>query len=200
MNDRKRSGSGIFLMEMILVSGFFLFCAAVCIQVFVRADSMSRRARELNEAVLAAQSIAEEWKAGELEAAAELEQPEDQKGSEAVSEPENQRGSEAVSESENQRGSENAARSAENGQTEEKTIVWNGNGMQFEAGLRLQKNGDEAGGILECLEIQIRSMDRSGADRSGTGSSGADGSGTEPLYTLTAKRYIQSGGAGYGEE
>ncbi|MDO5415608.1 MAG: hypothetical protein Q4F29_00265 [Lachnospiraceae bacterium] len=188
MNDRKRSGSGIFLMEMILVSGFFLFCAAVCIQVFVRADSMSRRARELNEAVLAAQSIAEEWKAGELEAAAELEQPEDQKGSETVPEPENQRGS------------ENAARSAENGQTEEKTIVWNGNGMQFEAGLRLQKNGDEAGGILECLEIQIRSMDRSGADRSGTGSSGADGSGTEPLYTLTAKRYIQSGGAGYGEE
>ena len=46
MNSRKRSGSGIFLMEMIMVCGFFLLCAAVCIQVFMRSDAMSRLARE----------------------------------------------------------------------------------------------------------------------------------------------------------
>ena len=58
MNSRKRSGSGIFLMEMIMVCGFFLLCAAVCIQVFMRSDAMSRLAREKNQAVLAAESLA----------------------------------------------------------------------------------------------------------------------------------------------
>lgn len=68
MNSRKRSGSGIFLMEMIMVCGFFLLCAAVCIQVFMRSDAMSRLARERNQAVLAAESLAETWKAGGIEA------------------------------------------------------------------------------------------------------------------------------------
>lgn len=63
MNSRKRASSGIFLMEMIMVCGFFLLCAAVCIRVFVRSDAMSRLAREKNEAVLAAESLAETWKA-----------------------------------------------------------------------------------------------------------------------------------------
>ena len=67
MNSKKRSGSGIFLMEMIMVCGFFLLCAAVCIQVFLRADSMSRLAREKNQAVLAAESLADAWKAYGLE-------------------------------------------------------------------------------------------------------------------------------------
>lgn len=62
MNSKKRSGSGIFLMEMIMVCGFFLLCAAVCIQVFLRSDSMSRLAREKNQAVLAAESLADTWK------------------------------------------------------------------------------------------------------------------------------------------
>ena len=57
MNSRKRSGSGIFLMEMIMVCGFFLVCAVVCVRVFVRAESMSRLAREKNQAVLAAQRL-----------------------------------------------------------------------------------------------------------------------------------------------
>ncbi|MDO5550118.1 MAG: hypothetical protein Q4F76_03030 [Lachnospiraceae bacterium] len=48
MNSRKRSGSGVFLMEMIMVCGFFLLCAAICIRVFIQADSMSRLARETN--------------------------------------------------------------------------------------------------------------------------------------------------------
>ncbi len=67
MNSKKRSGSGIFLMEMIMVCGFFLLCAAVCIQVFLRADSMSRLAREKNQAILAAESLADTWKAYGLE-------------------------------------------------------------------------------------------------------------------------------------
>lgn len=67
MNSRKRSGSGIFLMEMIMVCGFFLLCASVCIQVFLRADSMSRLAREKNQAVLAAESLADTWKAYGME-------------------------------------------------------------------------------------------------------------------------------------
>lgn len=62
MNSRKRSGSGIFLMEMIMVCGFFLLCAAICIRVFIQADSMSRLARETNQAVLAAESLADGWK------------------------------------------------------------------------------------------------------------------------------------------
>lgn len=67
MNSRKQSGSGIFLMEMIMVCGFFLLSAAVCIQVFLKADSMSRLAREKNQAVLAAESLADTWKAYGME-------------------------------------------------------------------------------------------------------------------------------------
>ena len=52
MRDTKKSGSGIFLMEMIMVCGFFLLCAAVCVRAFVQADSLSRMAREKNQAVL----------------------------------------------------------------------------------------------------------------------------------------------------
>lgn len=67
MNSRKGSSSGIFLMEMIMVCGFFLLCAAVCIRVFIQADHMSRRAREMNQSVLAAESVADRWKVGDLE-------------------------------------------------------------------------------------------------------------------------------------
>ena len=67
MNSRKGSSSGIFLMEMIMVCGFFLLCAAVCIRVFIQADSMSRLAREMNQAVLAAESVADRWKVGASE-------------------------------------------------------------------------------------------------------------------------------------
>lgn len=73
MNSRKRSGSGIFLMEMIMVCGFFLLCAAVCIQVFMRSDAMSRLAREKNQAVLAAESLADTWKAEGIKGLSTLE-------------------------------------------------------------------------------------------------------------------------------
>lgn len=67
MSGRRGSGSGPFLMEMILVTGFFIICASLCVTVFARADSMSRRARDINQAVLAAETLAEEIKAGKTE-------------------------------------------------------------------------------------------------------------------------------------
>lgn len=66
MDSKKRSGSTVFLMEMIMNVGFFLLCAAVCVQVFVKADAMSRLAREKNQAVLMAESLTESWKADAL--------------------------------------------------------------------------------------------------------------------------------------
>lgn len=62
MNRKQNSGSGIFLMEMIVAVGFFIACAAVCMLAFAKADHMSRLAADRNRAVLAAQSMAEIWK------------------------------------------------------------------------------------------------------------------------------------------
>lgn len=59
----RKQHSGVFLMEMTAVILFFILCAAVCIQTFVKADSMSRKAADLNQGVLIAQSVAEVWKA-----------------------------------------------------------------------------------------------------------------------------------------
>ena len=49
-------------MEMIMVVGFFILCASTCILAFARADHMSRLAADRNQAVSAAQSMAEIWK------------------------------------------------------------------------------------------------------------------------------------------
>ncbi|MGL5437149.1 MAG: hypothetical protein ACRDBO_17535 [Lachnospiraceae bacterium] len=62
MNKKNSSGSGVFLMEMIMVVFFFIICASVCILVFVKANHMSRLAKDTNQSVIAAESIAEVWK------------------------------------------------------------------------------------------------------------------------------------------
>ncbi len=62
MNRKRGSGSGIFLMEMIVAVGFFVLCASVCILAFAKSDRLSRLAYDRSQAVLAAQSIAEVWK------------------------------------------------------------------------------------------------------------------------------------------
>lgn len=54
MNRRSGSGSGPFLMEMLAVVGFFIVCASICVSVFAGADRLSRKADDLNHAVLAA--------------------------------------------------------------------------------------------------------------------------------------------------
>lgn len=65
MNRKSGSGSGPFLMEMIVVVGFFVICSTICVMVFVKADRISRHAWDMNQAVEMAQSLAEELKAGE---------------------------------------------------------------------------------------------------------------------------------------
>lgn len=62
MNRKSESGSGVFLMEMMVVVFFFMLCASTCILAFAKADRMSRVASERNQAVSAAQSVAEIWK------------------------------------------------------------------------------------------------------------------------------------------
>ena len=62
MNRKSGSGSGIFLMEMIVVVFFFMLCASTCILAFAKSDRMSRQATDRNYAVSAAQSVAEVWK------------------------------------------------------------------------------------------------------------------------------------------
>nr|WP_314462549.1 hypothetical protein [uncultured Clostridium sp.] len=61
MNRKNRSN--VMMMELIVAVFFFLLCAAVCIQAFVKADLLSKRAADLNQSVLIAQSTAEIWKA-----------------------------------------------------------------------------------------------------------------------------------------
>ena len=67
MSRKSGSGSGPFLMEMLAVVGFFIICASICVSVFAGADRLSRKADNLNHAVLAAQSLMEELKAGKTQ-------------------------------------------------------------------------------------------------------------------------------------
>ncbi|MCI8659005.1 MAG: hypothetical protein HFG54_01985 [Lachnospiraceae bacterium] len=56
------SGSGLFLMEMIVVVFFFVICASQCILAFATSERMSRQGQDLNQAVTMAESIVEVWK------------------------------------------------------------------------------------------------------------------------------------------
>lgn len=67
MGNKRDSGTAMFLMEMIAVVCFFILCASICILVFVRANNLSRLARDTNQASLAAESVAEVWKAESTE-------------------------------------------------------------------------------------------------------------------------------------
>lgn len=63
MKNKRDSGTAMFLMEMIAVVCFFILCASVCILAFVKANNLSRLAKDTNYASLAAESVAEVWKA-----------------------------------------------------------------------------------------------------------------------------------------
>ncbi len=63
MGRRRGSGSGLFLMEMIVAVFFFILCASVCVLAFAKSDSMSRTAKASNQAVILSQTVAEIWKA-----------------------------------------------------------------------------------------------------------------------------------------
>lgn len=64
---KNSSGAGLFLMEMIMVVGFFILCASICISVFVKANQLSQDAQDTNRGVLMAQSLAEIWGAEGIE-------------------------------------------------------------------------------------------------------------------------------------
>ena len=63
MSKKREAPSGRFMMEMMMVVFFFILCASTCILVFVKANNMSRQAKDLNQGVLMAESIVEIWKA-----------------------------------------------------------------------------------------------------------------------------------------
>ena len=62
------------LFEMIIMIGIFAAAAAVCLSAFAKADTVSRRAEDLDRAVEAAENAAEiiKYTRGDLDAAAEL--------------------------------------------------------------------------------------------------------------------------------
>lgn len=84
MNRKNGSGAGMFMMEMIVAVFFFILCASTCILVFVKADSLSRRARDTNGGVVAAESVAEVWKAGGTEGLTDRFQAQVQAGADEV--------------------------------------------------------------------------------------------------------------------
>ena len=67
MESKRDSGTAMFLMEIIAVVCFFILCAGVCILAFVKANHLSRLAKDVNYASLAAESVAEVWKAQDME-------------------------------------------------------------------------------------------------------------------------------------
>lgn len=67
MESKRDSGTAMFLMEIIAVVCFFILCAGVCILAFVKANYLSRLAKDVNYASLAAESVAEVWKAQDME-------------------------------------------------------------------------------------------------------------------------------------
>ena len=57
-----RSRAPLALMEQLVMALVFALAAAICLQVFVRADQLSRRNALRDEAVLAVQNTAEQLK------------------------------------------------------------------------------------------------------------------------------------------
>ncbi|MFV0517880.1 MAG: hypothetical protein ACK5MV_10845 [Aminipila sp.] len=63
MSRSNSSKSQLFLMEFICVVMFFALSAALCVSAFVKADTVSKNGRNLNEALFLAQTVAETIKA-----------------------------------------------------------------------------------------------------------------------------------------
>lgn len=62
---RRKSKSSLFLMELIIAILFFSVSAVICIQLFVASYSTSHKSRDLNAAVLQAQTAAEYFRSSE---------------------------------------------------------------------------------------------------------------------------------------
>ena len=59
MNRHDTSKSGLFLIELILSIFFFIIAMAVCLQLFVKAHTLSQDTISLNHAILWTQNLAE---------------------------------------------------------------------------------------------------------------------------------------------
>ena len=71
---RTYSKTPLFLMELIIMLLVFSVSAAICLQVFAGAKSISEKSRKMDAAVIYAQTAAEYWKAthGDLNQTAEM--------------------------------------------------------------------------------------------------------------------------------
>ena len=75
MDERiKPTKSGLFAIELLIAVGVFSLCAAICVGLFVRSEIISQDSADLNQAVTAARSASECFKAagGDLQCTAEL--------------------------------------------------------------------------------------------------------------------------------
>lgn len=57
--------SSLFLMELIIVLFFFALCAAVCVNMFAKANLINQQSYELNKSIIAAQNAAQCFKAAD---------------------------------------------------------------------------------------------------------------------------------------
>ena len=62
MKNRALSGSGMFLIELLIGLLIFAIASAICLRIFVAANHISTGSVELNHAVVAAQNSAECFK------------------------------------------------------------------------------------------------------------------------------------------
>lgn len=58
------SGSGLFLLELLLAVFLFILSAAVCLWLFASADRINREAEEQDQALFLAQSVAGQLRSG----------------------------------------------------------------------------------------------------------------------------------------
>ncbi|MCL2201817.1 MAG: hypothetical protein FWB75_07605 [Oscillospiraceae bacterium] len=71
---RQRSKSTLFLIEQLIVIAVFAICATACISILTNAYFQARDSRDISNALLAAESVAESFKAvsGDFDTAAEI--------------------------------------------------------------------------------------------------------------------------------
>lgn len=62
MSKPIHSKSSIFLMELIIAILFFSIASAICMQLFVKAHVLSKNTKELNNAVIICESLAEAFR------------------------------------------------------------------------------------------------------------------------------------------
>lgn len=75
MDNRLRpTRSGLFAIELLISVGIFIFCAAICLGLFSKAESISSESADLNRAVNEARSVSECYKAcgGDIDSVSKL--------------------------------------------------------------------------------------------------------------------------------